>query len=139
MMRLQSTNLRIGLQTLLVGGFATAFTLSGCGGAADYELVERHASGSSDMAVARLDVSGMMCAHACGGKIKKELLKVAGVANASIEFEENRPLNFAEVEFDERLVELDGLVEAVSGIADGKLYAVEAVQVTHFAKGSQFN
>ena len=139
MMRLQSTNLRIGLQILLVGGCAAAFTLSGCDGAADYELVERHASGSSDMAVARLDVSWMMCAHACGGKIKKELLKVAGVANASIEFEENRLLNFAEVEFDERLVELDGLVEAVSGIADGKLYAVEAVQVTHFAKGTQLD
>lgn len=139
MMRFQSTNLRIGLQILLVGGCATAYTLTGCGGTADYELIERHAPGSSDMTVARLDVSGMMCAHACGGKIKKELLKVVGVANASIEFEENRLLNFAEVEFDERLVELDGLVEAVSGIADGKLYAVEAVQVTHFAKGTQLD
>lgn len=139
MMRFQSTNLRIGLQILLVGGCATAYTLTGCGGTADYELIERHAPGSSDMTVARLDVSGMMCAHACGGKIKKELLKVAGVANASIEFEENRLLNFAEVEFDERLVELDGLVEAVSGIADGKLYAVEAVQVTHFANGTQLD
>jgi len=31
------------------------------------------------------------------------------------------------------------LVEAVAGIADGKLYAVEAVQVTHFAKGTQLD
>jgi len=31
------------------------------------------------------------------------------------------------------------LVEAIAGIADGKLYAVEAVEVTHFAKGAQLN
>ena len=77
--------------------------------------------------------------RACGGKIKKELLKVEGVANASIEFEENRDLNYAEVEYDAKTVELSGLVEAIAGIADGKLYAVEAVEVTHFAKGAQLN
>ena len=104
-----------------------------------YEVTENHTAGTSDLTMARLDVSGMMCAHACGGKIKKELLKVEGVANASIEFEENRDLNYAEVEYDAKTVELSGLVEAIAGIADGKLYAVEAVEVTHFAKGAQLN
>lgn len=89
--------------------------------------------------MARLDVSGMMCAHACGGKIKKELLKVDGVANVTIAFEEDRELNYAEVEYDERVVEVDGLVETIAGIADGKLYAVEAVEVIHFAKGAAIN
>lgn len=114
--------------------------LSGCGDSgSSYEVTENHTAGTSELTMARLDVSGMMCAHACGGKIKKELLKVEGVANASIEFEENRDLNFAEVEYDAKTVELSGLVEAIAGIADGKLYAVEAVEVTHFAKGAQLN
>jgi copper chaperone CopZ len=86
-----------------------------------------------------LDVSGMMCAHACGGKIKKELLKVNGVANATIDFEDDRALNFAQVEYDEQVVEVNGLVEAIAGIADGKLYAVQAVEITHFAKETELN
>ena len=85
---------------------------------------------------ARIDVTGMMCAHACGGKIKKELLEVQGVANAVIDFELDRDLNYAEVEFDPAQVQVDELVDAVTGIAEGKLYAVESVQLTHFAKAA---
>jgi len=126
---------------VLVGSvLALALGLTSCGeSGSSYEVTENHTAGTSDLTMARLDVSGMMCAHACGGKIKKELLKVEGVANASIEFEENRDLNYAEVEYDAKTVELSGLVEAIAGIADGKLYAVEAVEVTHFAKGAQLN
>jgi len=126
---------------VLVGSVLVfALGLTSCGeSGSSYEVTENHTAGTSDLTMARLDVSGMMCAHACGGKIKKELLKVEGVANASIEFEENRDLNYAEVEYDAKTVELSGLVEAIAGIADGKLYAVEAVEVTHFAKGAQLN
>ncbi len=117
-----------------------SFGFTGCEfSTASYEVTEHHKNGTPDLTMARMDVSGMMCAHACGGKIKKELLKVDGVANVTIAFEEDRELNYAEVEYDERVVEVDGLVETIAGIADGKLYAVEAVEVIHFAKGAAIN
>jgi len=119
---------------------AIAIAIAGCGRSEDaYEVTERHTNGTTGMTMARLDVSGMMCAHACGGKIKKELLKVNGVANATIDFEDDRALNFAQVEYDEQVVEVNGLVEAIAGIADGKLYAVQAVEITHFAKETELN
>jgi copper chaperone CopZ len=86
--------------------------------------------------MARLDVSGMMCAHACGGKIKKELLEIPGVANATIDFENSRGVNFADVEYDPGQVSSDQLVAVITQIADGRLYGVDAVQVTHFAKAA---
>lgn len=122
------------------GLWVLAMGFTGCSESADScEVTERYTNGTSVMTMARLDVSGMMCLHACGGKIKKELLKVNGVANATIEFEEDRALNYAKVEYDERVVEVNGLVEAIAGIADGKLYAVQAVEVTHFAKRTELN
>jgi copper chaperone CopZ len=108
----------------------------GCSQSCDYELTEVHEAGMGVKTTARIDVTGMMCAHACGGKIKKELLEVQGVANAIIDFELDRETNYAEVEFDPSQVQLDQLVAAVTGIADGKLYGVQAVQLTHFAKAA---
>jgi copper chaperone CopZ len=110
-------------------------TLS-CSETCDYKLTEVHEAGLSVKTTARLDVTGMMCAHACGGKIKKELLEVEGVANAIIDFQLNRDLNHAEIEFDPNQVEVAQLVAAVTEIAEGKLYGVDAVQLTHFAKSA---
>lgn len=124
---LQTNSVRIGLSCLL---------LLGCSQACDYELTELHQAGTAVRTTARIDVTGMMCAHACGGKIKKELLEVQGVANAVIDFELNRDLNHAEVEFDPAQVQVSDLVAAVTEIAGGKLYGVEAVQLTHFAKAA---
>ena len=133
-------NFRKSVELILLGCCSMSLCLSGCTEeSASYSVTEKHASGTSAMSMARLDVSGMMCAHACGGKIKKELLKVNGVANATIDFKENRKVNFAEVEFDGQMLELERLVKAVAGIAEGKLYTVQAVEVTHFAKRSQLD
>ena len=107
--------------------------LSGCSEADSYSVSESYAAGTSETSTAKLEITGMMCAHACGGKIKKELLEVPGVANAAIDFESGRDLNAAEVEFDPETVTPESLAEVISGIADGKLYAVASVQVTHFA------
>lgn len=111
-----------------------SLVLGGCTDAEEYAVSEGFEAGTAETSTAKLEISGMMCAHACGGKIKKELLELPGVANASIDFESGRELNTAEVEFDPNAVTPDELAEKVSGIADGKLYAVASVQVTHFAK-----
>lgn len=108
--------------------------LGGCADSEEYAVSEGYEAGTAETSTAKLEISGMMCAHACGGKIKKELLEIPGVANASIEFESGRELNSAEVEFDPDAVSPEELAEKVTGIADGKLYAVASIQVTHFAK-----
>jgi copper chaperone CopZ len=106
----------------------------GCSSECAYEVTEEFEPGSTETSTAKLEISGMMCAHACGGKIKKELLEMPGVANAAIEFESGRELNAAQVEFDPKLVSPDDLAAKVAAIADGKLYSVASVQITHFAK-----
>lgn len=113
---------------VLIGG------LAGCASEASYEVVEGFEAGNAETSTAKLEITGMMCAHACGGKIKKELLEIPGVANAAIDFESGRELNAAQVEFNPDQVTPEQLVAKVSGIADGKLYSVASVEVTHFAK-----
>ena len=116
--------------------FLLLLLTSSCSETENYKITEAHEAGTAVKSTARLDVTGMMCAHACGGKIKKELLEVKGVANAIIDFQLNRNLNHAEVEFDPNQVEVAQLVDAVTNIAEGKLYGVDAVQLTHFAKSA---
>lgn len=111
-----------------------SLVLGGCADSEEFAVSEGYQAGTAETSTAKLEISGMMCAHACGGKIKKELLEIPGVANASIDFESGRELNAAEVEFDPDAVSPEELAEKVTGIADGKLYAVASVQVTHFAK-----
>lgn len=111
-----------------------SLVLGGCADSEEFAVSEGYQAGTAETSTAKLEISGMMCAHACGGKIKKELLEIPGVANASIDFESGRELNAAEVEFDPDAVSPKELAEKVTGIADGKLYAVASVQVTHFAK-----
>lgn len=106
----------------------------GCQSEQRVAVVERHEPGNSERSVARLEIEGMMCEVACGGKISKELIEVSGVAHAQIDFYANRLVNFVEVEFDPRLVEPEALASAVNGIADGRLYKVHEVDVTHFAQ-----
>ena len=120
---------------LYIGSLVVVCTV-GCEQVCDYQLTEVHEAGPAIKTMARLDVSGMMCAHACGGKIKKELLEIPGVANATIDFENSRGVNFADVEYDPGQVSSDQLVAVITQIADGRLYGVDAVQVTHFAKAA---
>ncbi|MFT6411660.1 MAG: hypothetical protein ACJA15_002491, partial [Flavobacteriales bacterium] len=42
----------------------------------------------SEKTIAKIAVDGMMCEIACGGKIRKELSEIQGVASAAIEFTE---------------------------------------------------
>ena len=122
---------RIGSFFLLL---SSGFLLSGCATETEYKVSEGFEAGLVATSTAKLEISGIMCAHACGGKIKKELLEIPGVANAAIDFESGRELNAAEVEYDPEQVTPDELASKVSDIADGALYSVSSVQVTHFAK-----
>lgn len=92
---------------------------------------ESHVEGTVEKAVAEMMVQGMMCEIGCVSKVRKELLEVPGVASASIEFEKDRAVNVAKVEYDAEVVDAKDLVAKVTAIGDG-MYPVEKVAVTHY-------
>ena len=76
----------------------------------------------------------MMCEVGCVAKVRKELLEVKGVASAMIDFEKDRELNFATIEFDADAVSAAELVAKVVAIGDG-MYPVPQMEVTHVGAG----
>lgn len=83
--------------------------------------------------VARIGIDGMMCEIACGGKIRKELSELSGVALATVDFNDDAALNYALVEFNPSIVNERQLVETINRIGDGKLYTVTDVLITRYA------
>jgi copper chaperone CopZ len=81
--------------------------------------------------VAKMNISGMMCADGCGGKIQQDLRALPGVVLTELEFEENRAENIVKVEFDPAVTDEKKLIECVQSIADGK-YRVSSVEVLHY-------
>lgn len=86
--------------------------------------------------VARLAIEGMGCEMACGGAIKKALGNLDGVVVTDIDFDSEKETDFAIVEFDEKKVSSDKMVETVSALRKGQ-YKVNGVTIDKFiAKGS---
>lgn len=111
--------------------FFGVLALSSCSGEADYSVTETEEVGSAKT-VASLYVEGMMCEAACGGKIQKELSQLACVLSASIEFDENKNLDIAIVEFDNSCCSLEDMVNTVHAISDGA-YQVKKVEVVTYS------
>jgi copper chaperone CopZ len=97
----------------------------------DIKMVSQMAD--SNYTIADLAIEGMMCAHACGGKVQQELRKIAGVKNTSLDFIEERKVNVVHVQFDPAVVDEQKMITAVNSIVDGK-YTVVSAQRTAFVK-----
>jgi len=97
------------------------------------EVVTESVLGKEAKMVANLSIDGMMCTMACGGKITKELLKLEGTKDVDIDFQEDRTINHAIVEFDPNRLSADELIACIHRIADGKLYAVRKVTITEYS------
>ena len=94
---------------------------------------ETRVEGAIERTVAEMSVQGMMCEVGCVAKVRKELLEVPGVATATIDFEKDRSVNVAKVEYDPEVVDAEALVAKVTAIGDG-MYPVERMAVTHFGE-----
>ena len=103
--------------------------------AVDTVYEEYHVEGTVDKTVAEMSVEGMMCEIGCVAKVRKELLEVPGVASATIDFEKDRQLNVAIVEYDAEVVEAEALVAKVTAIGDG-MYPVHRMAVTHHGEAA---
>ena len=114
-----------------------AFFLAACGGdkpsAVDTVYTETRLEGTVDKTVAQMSIEGMMCEIGCVAKVRKELLEVPGVASATIDFEKDRALNVATVEYDAEVVEAEALVAKVTAIGDG-MYPVHRMEVTRYGQ-----
>lgn len=104
-----------------------------CTSDTNIEIQHSEQSASVEKTVAKIAVDGMMCEIACGGKIRKELSEMEGVASASIEYTDGADLNYALVEFNPDMVKEDQLVSCINTISDGDLYAVKKVEVIHYS------
>lgn len=103
-----------------------------CTSETNVEIQHSEQTASVEKTVAKIAVDGMMCEIACGGKIRKELSEMNGVASASIEYTDGADVNYALVEFNPDMVKEDQLVSCINTISDGDLYAVTQVEVIHY-------
>ena len=112
------------------------FLLTGCERNIEvYDLVvtEVNEAGELNKTTARLEIKGMMCEVGCVAKVKKELLEQKGVSNVTVNFDIDREIDFATIEYDPKIETVESLASVVTNIADGKLYGVTSALVTNYA------
>ena len=125
------------ISTLLVTALVIAvFIITGCERNIEvYDLVvtEVNEVGELRKTTAKLEIKGMMCEVGCVAKVKKELLEKKGVSNVTVNFESDREIDFATIEYDPQIETVESLASVVTNIADGKLYGVPSALVTNYA------
>ena len=125
------------VSTLLATAVVIAvFMLTGCERNIEvYDLLvtEVNEVGELNKTTARLEIKGMMCEVGCVAKVKKELLEQKGVSNVTVNFDSDREIDFATIEYDPKIETVESLVSVVTNIADGKLYGVTSALVTNYA------
>ena len=125
------------ISTLLSTAVVIAvFMITGCERNIEvYDLVvtEVNEAGELNKTTARLEIKGMMCEVGCVAKVKKELLEQKGVSNVTVNFDSDREIDFATIEYDPKIETVESLASVVTNIADGKLYGVTSALVTNYA------
>jgi copper chaperone CopZ len=125
------------VSTLLATAVVIAvFMLTGCERNIEvYDLLvtEVNEVGELNKTTARLEIKGMMCEVGCVAKVKKELLEQKGVSNVTVNFDSDREIDFATIEYDPKIETVESLASVVTNIADGKLYGVTSALVTNYA------
>ncbi|MBT5148349.1 MAG: heavy-metal-associated domain-containing protein [Flavobacteriales bacterium] len=125
------------ISTLLATAVVIAvFMITGCERNIEvYDLVvtEVNEVGELNKTTARLEIKGMMCEVGCVAKVKKELLEQKGVSNVTVNFDIDREIDFATIEYDPKIETVESLASVVTNIADGKLYGVTSALVTNYA------
>ena len=120
------------LSTALV---LAVFMITGCDRNIEvYELVVTEVTevGELSKTTARLEIKGMMCEVGCVAKVKKELLEQKGVSNVTVNFDSDREVDFATIEYDPTIETVESLASVVTKIADGKLYGVTSALVINY-------
>lgn len=72
-----------------------------------------------------LSVEGMVCAHACGGSIKKALKATGAVEKVTINFEEERPSNNVVVLYDSKKINKGEIEKIITELNNGQFTSKE--------------
>ena len=92
------------------------------------EVSKKVVKGTEAKATAKIGINGMSCEMMCGGAIKKCLKGIKGVKDATIDFDQNNPVDVAEVDFDDSQVSEKELIAAIEKLNDGQ-YKVKSVEL----------
>ncbi|MBL7943871.1 MAG: heavy-metal-associated domain-containing protein [Flavobacteriales bacterium] len=116
---------------LIVVALIATWSCSSPAPSGEVTVTRQEINAEVEKTVANLNIEGMTCAEGCGGKIQKELRTIAGVNDTHLNFEDGRPVNVVEVEFDPSKVNEQQLAEKVHSIMDG-MYTVKSIEVKNF-------
>jgi hypothetical protein len=70
--------------------------------------------------VLTMELEGMVCSMGCGGSIRKELKATGAVSDCDFDFEDERAIDIATIQFDKNKITADKIIEIVSKINDGQ-------------------
>jgi copper chaperone CopZ len=113
------------LLAIIIGGCAPSSAPVQSG---PVEVIRVDVAGDSEQTIALLSVTGMTCAHGCGGKIQQELQALKGVITTDLDYSDGRDKNVVSVSYDPSTVTETEFIRCVNAIADGK-YQVASVEV----------
>jgi copper chaperone CopZ len=124
-------------QLIYIACLSVVIALTSCGGdttvpaIADIDIVHTTSVGDAAKTIASISIEGMMCESACVGKVSKELNNMDCVSIAEIDFNTERDVDVANVEFDPSTCSAELMIEAIHNIGGG-LYKVKGVKVTTY-------
>lgn len=70
--------------------------------------------------VLTMELEGMVCSMGCGGSIRKELRATGGVTDCDFDFEDEREIDIATIQFDKNKITADEIIAIVSKINKGQ-------------------
>lgn len=70
--------------------------------------------------LAEIEVEGMTCEMGCGADIRKALKNYEGILKVDFDFQEDREVNIAKVQFDAKLIKEDEMRQVISSLNKGQ-------------------
>jgi copper chaperone CopZ len=84
--------------------------------------------------IAEIEVTGMTCEMGCGGDIRKALRNTGGVSKVDFDFESDRDVNIARVQFDNFTIQQEELRKVISALNKGQ-FTVGEIQTSPILSG----
>jgi copper chaperone CopZ len=81
---------------------------------------------------AEIELTGMVCEMGCAADIRKALKGTGGVAQVDFDFEKDREINIAMVQFDAETIEAEQLKKAIEQLNDGQFDVTSMETKTYF-------
>lgn len=81
--------------------------------------------------VLTLQVEGMACEMACGGEIRKNIKKMAGVIRVEVDFDEDSKVDGVNIYYDDTNADTDGMIKLIEQLNNGQ-FKVHKSDISNF-------